>query len=320
MATADPALLDARVRAAESLLARGIARSTREHAVTTDAGVAIRVVEFVAGSDATDTAPDDRLPVVLLHGIASVTALALPVVAALEGRRVLAVDWPGHGLSGAAVLAKGADLRAHVDSTLDAVFSALDLDQVDLIGHSLGGHFGILHALARPGRVRRLVLLGAPGAAFEGARSPLGMRVAAVPGLGTGLLGLSTSQPATRRGLVRILGAAAVDALPDETVEIAHLTSQRPEFGPTVASLFRALMTPFAVRPGVPVRHDELATLTTRTLLVLGDEDVILTKAAGLESISAIPRGSMIAVTAGGHAPWLDDPSVIAPIVAYLNR
>ena len=316
MATADPALLDARVRAAESVLARGVHRTTIEHAVTSTTGAPVRVVEFTGDGRESD----ERPPVVLLHGIASVTALALPIVAALEGRRTLAVDWPGHGLSGAEVLPKGAELPAHVASVLDAVWSDLGLGRVDLVGHSLGGHFALLHALSHPDRVRRLVLLGAPGAAFEGASAPLGMRLAAVPGLGVGLLGLSISEPATRRGLVRTLGAHAVDALPAETIEIDHLTSQRPSFAPTVASLFRVMMTPFAVRPGVTLTPGELETLAPRTLLVLGDSDVILTEAAGSEAMSAMPHGSMIVVHSAGHAPWLDDPSVISPIVSFLSR
>jgi pimeloyl-ACP methyl ester carboxylesterase len=314
MATADPAQLDARVRADEAALARRISRTTIEHAVTTGTAAAVRVVEFVGDGGVSD----DRPPIVLLHGIASVSTLALPVIAALEGRRILAVDWPGHGLSGADVLAKGAELRVHAASVLDAVWITLALDRVDLIGHSLGGHFGLLYALERPERIRRLALLGAPGAAFEGATSPLGMRLAAVPGLGTALLGLSTSQPATRRGFVSILGSHAVDALPHDTIEIAHLTSQRPSFAPTVASLFRALLTPFAVRPGVPLTRAALATLAAPTLLVLGDSDVILTQAAGAANMSAVPDGRMLEVT-GGHAPWLDDPAVNPAVAAFLG-
>ncbi len=315
MATDDPALLDARVRAAERVLARGISRTTIEHAVTTATGTEVRVVEFVGDRRASNDPP----PIVLLHDIGSVTGLALPVIAALPGRRILAVDWPGHGLSGPAVLPKNGELGAHVASVLDAVWAALELDSVDLLGHSLGGHFGLLHALAHPERVRRLVLLGAPGAAFEGAHAPLRMRLAAVPGLGTGLLGLSTSPAATRRDFVRTLGEHAVDGLPVETIEIAHLTSQRPSFGPTVASLFRALMTPFAVRPGIPLTHDVLATLAAPTLLVLGDSDVSLTQTAGAASLSAVASGTLLEVT-GGHAPWLDDPAVNPAVASFLSE
>jgi pimeloyl-ACP methyl ester carboxylesterase len=314
MATADPAELDARVRVAEQTLARKISRRSVEHVVTTPAGVEVRVVEF--GGDGADT--DARPPVVLLHGIASVTALALPLIAELPGRHIFAVDWPGHGLSGSQTLSPDADLRAHATAVLDSVTLQLELARVDIIGHSLGGQFGLIFALQRPERVRRLVLLGAPGAAFEGARPTFGMRLAALPGVGTALLGLSTSQASTRRGFVRTLGEPAVEALPPEAIEIAHLCSQRSEFAPTVASLFRAIMTPFTVRPGIVIQRGELATLAAPTLLVLGDADRILTQTAGAGSMSAVPGGSLLEVSAG-HAPWLDEASVGPAVAAFLD-
>jgi pimeloyl-ACP methyl ester carboxylesterase len=85
-----------------------------------------------------------------------------------------------------------------------------------------------------------------------------------------------------------------------------------------VASLFRALMTPFAVRPGVTPTRTELATLAAPTLLVLGDEDVILTQTAGAGSISAVSSGRMLEVS-GGHAPWLDDPAAANAVAAFLG-
>ncbi len=314
MATADPAELDARVRVAEKTLAGKISRRLIEHTVTTTTGVVVRVVEFVG--DGADTAA--RPPLLMLHGIASVTALAHPLIAQLPGRRILAVDWPGHGLSESDSFAAGAELRAHAIAVLDAVATQLDLPRVDVVGHSLGGHLGLIFALERPERVRKLVLLGAPGAAFDGARPTFGMRLAATPGVGTALLGLSTSQNATRRGFIRTLGAPAVDALPVEALEIAHLCSQRSQFAATVASLFRAIMTPSAVRPAVVIRRAELATLTAPTMLVIGDSDRILSQTSGAGSMSAVPSGRLLEVT-GGHAPWLDNSSVGSAVAAFLD-
>ncbi|HEY4152112.1 MAG TPA: alpha/beta fold hydrolase, partial [Pseudolysinimonas sp.] len=179
MATADPAHLEARVRAAETALAAKYGRTLVEHRVTMAGGAMVRVVEYPA-IDAPDAAAA-LPPILLLHGIASVTALAVPLLGALADRRVLAVDWPGHGLSDADVVAPSTEVRAHAVAVVDAVLAHFQVDLVDMIGHSLGGQVALYVALAHPDRLRRLVLLGAPAGAFSQARPTFGMRVASIP-------------------------------------------------------------------------------------------------------------------------------------------
>jgi pimeloyl-ACP methyl ester carboxylesterase len=318
MATADPAHLEARVRAAELALATHYGRTLVEHRVRTATGSMVRVVEYPAirPSDAAAALP----PILLLHGIASVTALAVPLLAALADRRVLAVDWPGHGLSGADVVPAGSGLRAHAVAVLDEVLTFFELTSVDVIGHSLGGQVALYLAVAHPERLRRLVLLGAPGAAFSQARATFGMRVVAVPGLGTAMLGLSTSARAHDRAVDRLLGAGVLDDYPSQINEIGFLASQRSEFAASVASLFRAMMTPFTARAGTALTAAELAHLTVPTLIVWGTDDVILTPAHGRASADAIPHATIVEVE-GGHAPWLNDLVRVGDAVsAFLTR
>ena len=313
MATADPAHLEARVRAAEAALAAHYGRTLDEHLIPTAAGSTVRVVEYraIQASDAAAALP----PILLLHGIASVTAPAVPLIAALADRRVLAVDWPGHGLSGADVLPAGTRLRAHAVSVVDEVMGFFQLDVADAIGHSLGGQVALYTALAHPERLRRLVLLGAPGGAFSQARATLGMRVASVPGLGTAVLGLSTSSRAHDRAVDRLLGAGLLDGYPPEINEIGFLASQRPEFAASVASLFRAMMTPFAARADVALTESELAHLALPTLIVWGSDDAILSPAHGRASAEAIPNATILEVD-GGHAPWLNEPDRVGDAVS----
>ena len=318
MATADPALLDARIRAAEKTLAAHYGRTPNEHLARTATGLEVRIVEYPALS--TSTADAALPPILLLHGIASVTAVAMPLVGALPNRRILAVDWPGHGLSGLSVLLKGADLRAHVVAVLDAVLGEFKIELVDLVGHSLGGQFGLYFSLARPERVRRLVLLGAPGAGFGEVRPVIAMRMLSVPVLGTAILGLSTSSAAYVRNSEGLLGKGALDGYPDEIVEIGYLASQRSDFAPSVASMFRSLITPFAVRQEVPVSHAELTTLRVPVLMIWGDADVFLAPDNGRASFDAIPDAELLEVT-GGHAPWLNDLDRVGLAVsAFLSR
>ena len=112
-------------------------------------------------------------PLVLLHGgsgswthwIRNVEALAA------RGRRVVVPDLPGFGDS--ARPPGGQD----ADSVAPAVASALPAlvgdAPVDVVGFSFGGLCGALMAASDPERVRRLVLVGAPGLGLRDKRLPL---------------------------------------------------------------------------------------------------------------------------------------------------
>jgi pimeloyl-ACP methyl ester carboxylesterase len=316
MATADPAHLDARVRAAELTLAAHYGRTIVEHVVPAS-GSTVRIVEYPALDRPKGAAA--LPPILLLHGIASTAALAVPLLAALRDRQVLAVDWPGHGLSGNRVIPSDTPIREVLIDVVDLALAAFDVDQVDVIGHSLGGQAALYLALTRPTALRRLVLLGAPAAAFSQAHATFGMRVASVPGLGTAVLGLSTSPRAHSRAVERVLGAGVLDGYPPEIDEIGYLTSQRSEFAPTVAGLFRAMMTPFAARPDAALTPSELAHLAVPTLIVWGSDDAILPPARGRASAEAIPNVTILEVE-GGHAPWLDDPARVGDAIsAFLD-
>jgi pimeloyl-ACP methyl ester carboxylesterase len=95
-------------------------------------------------------------PVLLLHGGASsaVTWDGLCSALAAAGRWAVAADLRGHGGSARTAAYPLAGFRDDVLGLLDA----LALDEVELVGHSLGGHVASLVAQARPGRVTRLVL------------------------------------------------------------------------------------------------------------------------------------------------------------------
>ncbi|AMM19292.1 hypothetical protein AX769_03030 [Frondihabitans sp. PAMC 28766] len=286
-------------RAAESALYRHYGLTTSESFVSVGPQrFSVRVVEI--GSDST------RPPILLLHGISSVTALAVPLLPLLGDRRILAVDWPGHGLSDPFVVKAGTDLRTHVVSVIDAVLEHFQADTIDLVGHSLGGQFSLYYVEARPERVRRLVLLGAPGAGFEGVQPVPAMRIMSVPGVGRGLLSIPSSLPSYAKQSDGMLGAKALDGFPHEIAVVGWSASKRPGFARSLASFFRALITPFSMREGVAVPRETLERFTTPTLMVWGDADVFLTPARGRHNIDAIP-GSTLLLVEGGHAPWLNE-------------
>ena len=97
-------------------------------------------------------------PVLLLHGWPTSSYLWRNVMVPMaRGNRVVAPDLPGFGGSD-----KPLDVPYDFDlfeSTLDEFLAALDIDEVGLAVHDLGGPVGVHWAVHRPQRVTKLALL-----------------------------------------------------------------------------------------------------------------------------------------------------------------
>ena len=113
--------------------------------------------------------PGGGVPTVLLHGSGpGVTATAnwrLVVPELAKGRRVVAPDQLGFGGT-----ATGEDRQFGRAAWTDHALGLLDtlgLEQVDIVGNSMGGAIALSLAVARPEAVRRVVLMGTMGVAMD---------------------------------------------------------------------------------------------------------------------------------------------------------
>lgn len=103
-------------------------------------------------------------PLLLLHGWMDVGASFQFVVDALsaafvQGRRIIAPDWRGFGLTPPPAGSdhyQFADYLADLDALLEHYAPS---QQVDLVGHSMGGNIAMMYAGVRPQRIRRLINL-----------------------------------------------------------------------------------------------------------------------------------------------------------------
>jgi pimeloyl-ACP methyl ester carboxylesterase len=122
--------------------------------------------------------PRDGKPLVLMHGRGATSAVWFANVVALsQAHRVYAVDIiedAGRSVNNGRPVE---NLATFMD-WLDRLFSALDLDNASICGHSYGGWLALNYALHAPPRVRKLVLLD-PTDCFTGLR--LSYRLRAVP-------------------------------------------------------------------------------------------------------------------------------------------
>ena len=101
-------------------------------------------------------------PVVLLHGMADEKNTFVVAAGALTGKhRVILPDLQGHG-ENARDPSRDYSIRSHADF-LDKFVEKLGLDSFSLGGNSMGGHVSEAYTLEHPEKVKKLILVNAPG-------------------------------------------------------------------------------------------------------------------------------------------------------------
>ena len=231
---------------------------------------------------------------VLLHGFTNTGASWDQVVAALSERyRPLAPDIRGHGTASDVGPVSLLGVIADVSAAASAPF--------ELVGYSMGGRLALHVALALPGRVRRLVLIGAsPGIADVSARA---QRLAADERL-AGEVELMTIEAFADRW-------ARTAVLADQPPAVqAAVREQRLRSTPAgLAAALRGLGT-----GALPSVWERLGELTLPVDLVVGERDAKFRATAG-EMAAALPAGRVHVVGGAGHAVHLEAPAAVADVI-----
>ena len=98
-------------------------------------------------------------PVLLIHGGGGLANHWFPLMAHLDGYRLIAVDRPGCGLTDGFDYSRTASLRQHAVTFLTHVADAAGLGAVDVVANSMGALWSLWLAADRPERVRSLTCL-----------------------------------------------------------------------------------------------------------------------------------------------------------------
>jgi 2-succinyl-6-hydroxy-2,4-cyclohexadiene-1-carboxylate synthase len=236
-----------------------------------------------------------RRTLVLLHGFTQTGQSWERTVAALGGRyRALAPDLPGHGSASERRPASFAACAGYV--------RALAGDRFALAGYSMGGRIALYTALALPGVVERLVLVGAsPGIADPAERE---VRRGADDRLADQIEQIGI------RAFAEAWGSQALFAgQPGDVAAAAHADRLRNRPGGLAAAL-RGL----GVGVMQPLWH-RLAELSIPVTLVVGERDEKF-RAIAEEMARAIPDCRTEIVTGAGHAAQLERPDAVAAAIA----
>jgi 2-succinyl-6-hydroxy-2,4-cyclohexadiene-1-carboxylate synthase len=236
-------------------------------------------------------APD----LVLLHGFTNTGASWDEVVAALPQRyRPVAPDIRGHGTA--------SDVQpVSLPGVVDDV-ATMAIGPFELVGYSMGGRLALHVALALPGRVRRLVLIGAsPGIGDAAARA---------------------ERLAADERLADEVEAMTIEAFADRWAQTAVLADQPPAVRAAVAEQ-RLRNTPAGLAAALrglgtgalPSLWERLGELGVPVDLVVGERDAKF-QAIAREMAAALPAARVHVVAGAGHAVHLEAPEAVAEVIA----
>lgn len=261
----------------------------------------VRMLELGAGA-----------PVLFVHGGGGSAAQWAPLLARIRGRRLLAVDRPGCGLT-SSFDNRGVDIRAHAVDFLAGVLDALGIAAVDIVAGSMGATWAVWLALQRPERVRSLGLLGSP-ALIAGSGAPLPFRLLGVPVLNR--LMYAMEPPSDAHGLTTFKRMGHDPAsLPVELATLQGRTEALPAHRTHWLSLMENIFP--GARQAVVLTLDELAHINQPVRFVWGEQDPFGPPSVGEGACRVMPDARLTTLAAG-HLPWVDQPDQCAEVVREL--
>jgi pimeloyl-ACP methyl ester carboxylesterase len=251
--------------------------------------------------------------IILIHGANSSLQTWEPVVKSLgTDYRVVTLDLPGHGLTGAT---PDTDYSAEgMMAAVDVVAAKLGLDHFILGGNSMGGWVSWRYAIDHPDRVDALLLIDAAGMPLrKGEKAPpsnVGFRVLEYP------FGRWLATQITPRMLVEqsLRGSVEKQAIVDEKMidrywELLRFPGNRE------ATVLRARMNR---EPAMAARVGEIKA---PTLILFGDKDRLINPSAAQTFNERIAGSEVVLLPGIGHLPMEEAPDATAAAIAdFLKR
>jgi 3-oxoadipate enol-lactonase len=244
---------------------------------------------------------DGAPPVLLLHGLLVSSKVWAPQARKLaETRRVLALDWPGHGAS------PPMSRRATLDEIADAVIEIFDrsgIRRAALVGLSFGGIVALRVAFRHSERVDAAVLVSTPRALENDDQRTRHLETLSLAErIGKG--------PVLRGMAARLFGPTTRRERPELVTEWLE-EAERIDLG-SVRLLSEAAID----RPETPA----LAAGAPRTLVVRGDDDALVTRSDSEELAKVLEGAAFVPIREAGHwVPLEKSEALTETLVSFLE-
>ena len=240
-------------------------------------------------------------PVLMIHGSGPGVSgfvnwrLAMPELA--RHCRVIAPDMLGFGYSDRA--ADGVYSAARWVDQAVGLMDALGVEQTDIVGNSFGGALALMLAIQHPGRVRRLVLMGAAGVEFE-----------LTPGLDA-VWGYEPSMDNMRR----IMDIFAFDStrITEDIVRSRYQASIQPGAQEAFSAMFPAPRQRWV--HALASAEEAIRAIPHETLVIHGREDRVIPLSNSLRLCALIPRAQLHVYGHCGHWTQIEHAGRFARLV-----
>lgn len=250
-------------------------------------------------------------PYVLLHGVGSSADGWEEAASVLHARgaHVISVDLPGHGDSSKG---PGDYSLGSLASAVRDLLAELELDQVVLVGHSLGGGVALQFIYQFPQWVSGLVLVSSGGL---GPETSMALRLAAMPGSGLVLKATVNRRTvaaigAVRRGVKRLGGPDR--GMSDKAFEKLERLSV-PEDRNTFLATLRSVVDFSGQR--VSALEKLQVSATVPVLIVWGEMDTTIPVAHGEAAHALLPDSELVVFPDVGHEPHRGDAQRFADVL-----
>ncbi len=223
---------------------------------------------------------------------------------------LISVDFPGHGLTRAPA---GYELSgAALSDFVNSFAVTLSLPKFAVAGNSMGGGVAWQLAVRHPERLDALILVDAAGFPNEKppAEVPLAFKILQYP-IGRAILRNIDNRPLIAEGL-------KTDVY-DKSVITPGVVDRWAEFQRAPGHRAILMSVNFGAHAGPSV--DALGAIKVPTLVLHGENDVLIEPASARKFAAAIPGAKLIVYSHVGHLPQIEIPQrSAADAAAFLNE